>query len=63
MNPESGVIAGEAFNKSFIRKIRREGAADDIVVYFKNAPYLQSVEDIEHIHVPVCGTKEDLLNE
>jgi hypothetical protein len=61
MTAESRQIVANFVKRYFVNKLGPEGDAK--VLWFKNWVALQSVRALEHIHVMVKDTSEDLLTE
>lgn len=63
MTPGSRALVKDFVDRTFVQRLKEEGAAGDNVLHFKNVTKLQSVEVLEHVHVLVRGVRKQLLDE
>lgn len=59
--PEGRAQIQEFVNQTFVKRLEREGGAEDKVLWFKNWTALQSVGALEHFHVMLRNVDESAL--
>ena len=56
-------LIDEFVKRTFVERLRNEGASGDNVMWFKNWVGLQSVRGVEHVHVLVRNAPQSVLEE
>jgi hypothetical protein len=63
LKPDSQSLIQRFVDTTFTQRMKKNGLTEDCVMWFKNAPKLQSVGALEHFHVIVRGASMDMLEE
>ena len=63
LTPKSRTLIEDFVRRNFVKRLAREGRAEDRVQWFKNWTRLQSVRGLEHVHVLVRDVPDNIIEE